>query len=456
MTEPLKSVHITNYYHKSSGGISIAYNKLLEAANRRRRHVRLIVPGEQSSVEEVGEFGRIYYVKANYSPVFDKRYRLMLPWKTYIFDSSPIKAILRDERPDLIEIGEKYTLNLMAGLLRKHIMNVSLQRPVLVHTSCERMDDNVSSFIAKGRIVNWLVRRYMGNYNIPMFDFHLANSAYTGQEMIDAVAPERNPRRSSTFFNFCWRWLRAPKVALKDRLFVNQCGVDNDFFSISRRNSGMRQRLMAEYDLPADTKVLLYAGRISPEKNVGLLPKMMHKLANDPAKNFKLVVAGSGPGMDALAAECEKLAPGAVKMLGQVSDRERLADLFANCDAFVHPNPREPFGITPLEAMASGLPVVAPNAGGILSYAHDKNAWLADPNEEAFAAAVCELFSDDADRKMRIESALNTSAKYTWEASTDAIFALYDKMYAQFNENVELFDYKASPSGTDFTRLCST
>ena len=61
-----KSVHITNYYHKNSGGISIAYNKLLEAADRHKRYVRLIVPGEETTVEEIGDFGRIYYVKASY------------------------------------------------------------------------------------------------------------------------------------------------------------------------------------------------------------------------------------------------------------------------------------------------------------------------------------------------------------------------------------------------------
>ena len=136
----MKSVHITNYYHKTSGGISTAYNHLLEAANRRQRFVRLIVPGEESSVEEVGEYGRIYYVKAGFSPIFDKRYRLMLPWKTYLFEGAPIKTILREEKPDIIEIGEKYTLSLMAGLLRKHILTVGEQRPMLVHLSCERID----------------------------------------------------------------------------------------------------------------------------------------------------------------------------------------------------------------------------------------------------------------------------------------------------------------------------
>ena len=62
-------------------------------------------------------------------------------------------------------------------------------------------------------------------------------------------------------------------------------------------------------------------------------------------------------------------------MLGHL-DKELLADYYANADVFVHPNPKEPFGIAPLEAMASGVPVVAPNSGGILSYATDENIWM--------------------------------------------------------------------------------
>ncbi len=82
-------------------------------------------------------------------------------------------------------------------------------------------------------------------------------------------------------------------------------------------------------------------------------------------------------------------------MLGQINDTETLANLFANCDAFVHPNPREPFGITPLEAMASGLPVVAPNSGGVLSYANSENAWLSEPTAECFSEAIRDIFVDE-------------------------------------------------------------
>ena len=58
-------------------------------------------------------------------------------------------------------------------------------------------------------------------------------------------------------------------------------------------------------------------------------------------------------------------------------DRDALAGILANADAFIHPNPREPFGIAPLEAMASGLPLVATETGGVTTYASDETAWLA-------------------------------------------------------------------------------
>ena len=111
--KPLKSVHITNYYHKNSGGISTSFNNLLAAAERHRRLIRLIVPGETDAIEEINPYAKIYYVQAPQSPVFDKRYRILLPWKTYLKGDMPIRRILLDEMPDMIEIAEKYDISVM-------------------------------------------------------------------------------------------------------------------------------------------------------------------------------------------------------------------------------------------------------------------------------------------------------------------------------------------------------
>ena len=179
---------------------------------------------------------------------------------------------------------------------------------------------------------------------------------------------------------------------------------------------------------------------------------MMRVLARDEKRDFQLLVVGSGPSEQLLKKQLTKDAPGKFKMLGHLTDREKLADLYANVDVFVHPNPREPFGLGPLEAMASGTPVVVPNAGGVLSYATNENSWLAAPNGTDFAAAVQKAVSNSESRKFKVKNALQTAKENTWQASTAKIFALYDKMYEDFCNRKELFDYQTAPKEINFAR----
>ena len=132
------------------------------------------------------------------------------------------------------------------------------------------------------------------------------------------------------------------------------------------------------------------------------------------------------------------------------SDKEKLADIYANSDIFLHPNPREPFGIGPLEAMASGLPVVAPNSGGVLSYATEENAWLEEAETEGYFAAVRDVFNNDAKRETKIQTAIETARTLTWENSTDKLFALYDKMYEDFSRRRDLHVYQPQSGKIDF------
>jgi glycosyltransferase involved in cell wall biosynthesis len=432
----MKSVHITNYYHKNSGGISTSYNNLLAAAGRHRRHVALIVPGEEESVEHVNEFAKIYYVPANYSPLFDKRYRIMMPWQ-YMMKDSIIRKILLSEQPDLVEVTDKYTLSLLGVMIRTNNFK-KLGRPILVHFSCERMDDNVGSFLTRGRLGKWFARRVIGNYTLPNFDYHIANSAYTAQEFYESLSSEENPNRSSAFLNWCWRFFKAPRVPAEDRIFVCPRGVDSELFTPARRSDEVEREMRERSGIPAESIALLYAGRISPEKNIGLLAEMMRHLAADTRYDYRLLVAGAGPQSDWLRTEAERVAPGKVKLLGHL-DKETLADYYANADVFVHPNPKEPFGIAPLEAMASGVPTVAPNAGGILSYATSENAWLVEPSGDDFAAAVRDVVENDELRQAKVARAVETARANTREASTDRLFATYDRIYEHFEEYRELF-----------------
>jgi glycosyltransferase involved in cell wall biosynthesis len=444
---PIKSVHLTNYYHKNSGGISTSYNNLLAAALRHRRYVRLIVPGEKEEIEDVNEFGRIYYIPARQSPVFDKRYRMIMPWQ-YMLKDTRIREILLEEMPDMVEVCDKYSLSMMAAMIRTNNFK-KLGRPMLVHFSCERMDDNVASFLSKGTVGKWFSRRVMGNYNFALYDFHIANSVYTAEEFYQSVEKEKNRGRSEDFLNWAWRFFKAAKVDYKERIFVCPRGVDAEYFSPRRKSEDVKREMRERAGIPGDAVMLLYAGRISPEKNIGLLPDLMDILKNE-ACDYRLLVAGAGPQAEWLQKETEKRFPGRVILLGHL-DKETLANYYANADVFLHPNPREPFGIAPLEAMASGVPVVAPNAGGLLSYATQENAWLvgtaAATDAGSFAAAIKEVIENAGLRQQKVAAALETARENTREKSTDFLFATYDRMYEDFERRKGLFAYKDK---TDF------
>jgi glycosyltransferase involved in cell wall biosynthesis len=431
---PIKSVHITNYYHKNSGGISTSFNNLMDAAARHQRYVRLIVPGETEHVEDVNDFAKIYYIPANYSPIFDKRYRLIMPWR-YMLHGSPIREILLDENPDIVEITDKYTLSLFGVMVRRGKFSALGRRP-LVHFSCERMDDNIDSFLFRGRLGKWIARRAMGNFLIPSYDFHIANSEYTAEEFFEATEDRRH---SKWLFNKSWRFFSAPRTSLNDRVYVCPRGVNTTRFGTDRSSDKVKAEMRQKAGASDDTVLLLYAGRLSPEKNIELLPEILRSLSKNDIGDYRLLIAGAGPKAEWLANECEKAAPGKAVQLGHL-EKDGLADLYANADVFIHPNPREPFGIAPLEAMASGAPVVAPRGGGILSYANDENAWLVEPTGDAFAAAIKDIITNAELRKMKTAAAMKAVEANTREASTDRLFAAYDDLYERYMKQPEMFD----------------
>ena len=446
--EPLRSVHMTNCYHKQSGGISTSYNNLLAAAEKRQRHLSLIVPGENESVEVLGEYTKIYYVPAKRSPIFDRRYRVMMPWQ-YMAKGSVIRKILLSEKPDMIEVTDKYTLSLLGPMVRTNKFR-RLGRPMLVHFSCERMDDNIATFLPGGRFGKTFSSFVLRNYHLPAFDFHLANSEYTAGEFYEAV--ESNGRLSKWLMNRSWNFLRAAKLPIEKRIHVCPRGVNIEKFNEDRRSVEKRRELCSLAGVPEDAVLLFYAGRLSPEKNVGLLLDLMVKISKDKNKDHRLLIAGDGPKCKWLASRADKLIPGQIIQFGHL-DKQQLAHFYANTDVFIHPNPREPFGIAPLEAMASGLPLVAPNSGGILSYANDDNAWLVEPTAEAFAKAIKNVTADSERRTKKIGNAMTAVAQNTSEISANRLLDTYERLYEIFLKERHMFAGETSKVRFNFAEV---
>lgn len=405
----VRTLHLTNAYHPSSGGIRTFYHALLRAAEDRERELVLVVPGASDDMARVGRYGRIYSIQAPASPVFDTRYRLILPNAYLPVSRSRLARVLEEVRPDVVEVCDKYGLFYLAAMLRKGWLP-RVPRPTLIGLSCERMDDNVASFVSRSSLARTLSRLYIRHLYGPPFDFHVANSEYTAAEL---------------------------RAALSDRAadFVQVCpmGVDAAFFSSAYRDARYRRELLEQAGGNDSSVLLFYAGRLSPEKNLGLLVDTLERLAlstgRPPTRDYRLVLAGDGPQARHLIADAGKRVPGRVLWVGSFGDRAQLARAYASADVFVHPNPREPFGIGPLEAMASGVPVVLPRAGGVLSYASDRNSWLAPPDPDAFAASV----GDAVERPdaTRLAAARATAGAHAWEQVAGQYFDLYDRLAAR-------------------------
>src|SRR5262249_1687392 len=119
---------------------------------------------------------------------------------------------------------------------------------------------------------------------------------------------------------------------------------------------------------------------------------------------------------------------GRVHFLSNITDRGALADWLTDADLFVHPNPCEPFGIAPLEAMAAGLPVVVPDRGGVRTYAGPANGWLATPDGGGLATAVVRALVYVEERERRRRRALETAAAHAWPSAAARFFDLYDQL----------------------------
>lgn len=167
-----------------------------------------------------------------------------------------------------------------------------------------------------------------------------------------------------------------------ERLSVVGRGVDTRRFDPARRDDDLRQRWGVQ---PGDP-VLLYVGRLAPEKNLSLLIKAYQAMAQQQAR-LRLVVVGDGPSADELRRRC----PSAI-MLGMQSGLE-LAAIYASADMFLFPSVTETFGNVTPEALASGLAFVAyEHAAAQELVCHGENGLLAPlHDEDAFVRRACDV-----------------------------------------------------------------
>jgi phosphatidylinositol alpha 1,6-mannosyltransferase len=188
-------------------------------------------------------------------------------------------------------------------------------------------------------------------------------------------------------------------------------GVDTVQFHPGARDEEWRRTVGAGRPL-----LVGYVGRLAAEKQVEAL-RVLSDLAD-----VRLVVVGDGPERGLL----EALLPGA-HFTGLLRGAE-LARAIASLDVFVHPGELETFGQTLQEALASGVPVVAPAAGGPIDVvAHSHTGWLYPPGDHAaLRSHVVDLLGDDRKRRAFGAAAREHALGRTWAKVCHELLAHYE------------------------------
>lgn len=171
---------------------------------------------------------------------------------------------------------------------------------------------------------------------------------------------------------------------------------------------------------------ILFLGTIEPRKNIGALIDAYGRVrARQPAAP-RLIIAGGGPDADRLLAPA-RVAPLAahIEHRGYIPPGEREA-LYKGAQMFVLPSFDEGFGIPALEAMASGVPVIASNRGALPEVAGDA-ALLIDPDDpESLASAMLTLLNDQALRAAHARRGLERARTFTWAQTARDVRQAYE------------------------------
>jgi alpha-1,6-mannosyltransferase len=376
---------ITEFFGETTGGVR---TYLLQKARyvQRRTELRqtIVVPGARDEILEASGV-RCYRLHGPSVPT-QKPYRFMLATRS-------TSRIVAHERPDLIEVGSTWFA------------------PWLVHLATRRVD-------------------------VPAVWFYHSNFP-----RVIAPWPETAGRVKRAAAEFAWGYVRrlgrmvratlAPSdfVARElERVGVERVvrvglGVDLERFHPARR--AMAAETRQRHGLP-EGPLAIYVGRLAGEKEVDLLLTAWPEV--ERRTGTRLVLVGDGPSRRRLQRR-----PGSERMywLPFQQDRERLADLLAAVDLAVSPCSIETFGLSALEAIASGTPLLSADRGGVAETVWRSGAGATFPSGDAGALA------DQANVLLLGDlAALGTrgrryaEADHGWDAVLDRIFDVYRSVLA--------------------------
>jgi len=203
-------------------------------------------------------------------------------------------------------------------------------------------------------------------------------------------------------------------------------GVEVGEFAPAKRDAGLRRKLGLSDDQP----LLIYVGRLDGEKKPDVVAEAFRRLPD--GLGAKLVLLGEGPLKEQIAA----FGDNRIIMPGYVRSRTELARWLASADIYVSGMADETFGVSIVEAQASGLPVVGVAAGAMIDRVNDAVGRLGPVSDsEAMARNILDVLQSD--RALMSEQARAHALQFSWDSSMEALFSkVYPAAFARRAQSV--------------------
>jgi alpha-1,6-mannosyltransferase len=369
---------LTQSWSEVGGGVRtyLLHKRRHILANTPHSHLA-IIPGAKDSVVE--EERAITVTIASPHVPGSPNYRLMLR-------NGAVRRVLARYRPDLIECQDAYNLPWAAIAHRRRNPETALIAAYMTDFPTVYVERPLSRFVTKpvAGALGRLCYRY-------------CEMLYGKFDCVYALSENGGAAK-----------LRALGI---DPVEVVPLGVEVGEFGPSRRDP----RLRAKLGLSEGQPLIIYVGRLDGEKKPDVVADAFRRL---PATlGARLALLGEGP----LKAEIAALGDDRIVMPGYVKNRSELARWLASADIYASGMADETFGISIIEAQASGLPVVGIAAGAMLDRVTDTTGRLgAVGDAEAMAANMLAIWSGD--RAGMGAAARAHALQFSWDSSMEMLF----------------------------------
>lgn len=372
---------VTKFYAPGGGGVRTYLDAKIRDFTTRPVDHTLVIPGAEHRREIRGRT-TVYRIPGISIPG-TPGYRLLLRART-------LRTIIELEKPDVIEVGS----------------------PFLV--------PHITRWAAQGRRVP-LVGFYHADLVRTYVDPYVEGLRPGLREWIQARARDYTRKVYSRFDATVaaslsvTRELQALGVPNVRRISL---GVELDLFRPNRRTGELRARLGIADGVP----IALFAGRLCPEKGLGVVAEAHGRM--DPRARPHLLFVGEGP--SAAAFEAISRDRKDFTVLPFVADREDLARIYASADLYLAAGPGETFGLSVAEALASGLPVVAVDSGAVPDRIRGCGAGeLYARGDAESARAALERMIRRLAPDLRRQARDHALREYGWRKNFDTLLEVY-------------------------------